>query len=71
MYLVKSVHLAFVDLEKAYESVLGALLNVFELYEVKGKLAGIVKNFYEVKLVQVSGERRGWWFPAKVGLRQG
>ena len=69
----KSVYLAFMDLEKAYDKVdRCALWNVLRMYGVEGKLMKAVKSFYEGSEACVRiGRKEGEWFPVKVGLRQG
>lgn len=69
----KSVYLAFMDLEKAYDRVdREALWKVLRMYGVGGKLLGAVKSFYVGSRACVRwGRETGEWFPVSVGLRQG
>ena len=69
----KELHLAFIDLEKAYDRVdRAALWKVMELYGVGEKLRKAVESMYEEgkACVRVCGEETGW-FKVDRGLRQG
>ena len=69
----KELYLAFMDLEKAYDSVdRAALWRVMEMYGVGGKLIKAVESMYEggKACVRVCGEETPW-FDVETGLRQG
>ena len=69
----KELHLAFIDLEKAYDRVdRAALWRVMEMYGVGENLRNAVESMYEEgkACVRVCGEETGW-FGVDRGLRQG
>ncbi len=69
----KKLYAAFMDLEKAYDRVNWlALLEVFRIFGVGGKLLSATKSFYEEAsaCVKICGETSEH-FEIKVGLSQG
>ena len=69
----KELHMAFIDLEKAYDRVdRKALWKVLELYGVGEKLRKAVESMYEGgrACVRICGEETDW-FKVERGLRQG
>ena len=64
---------AFVDLQKAYDSVWRrALWRVAQSYDIPGKLIKLLQSWYEgiTNCVKIDGEHSRW-FGQKTGLRQG
>ena len=69
----KEVHMAFMDLEKAYDRVdRNALWKVLGMYGIRGKLMGGIQAFYKDSKACVRVDREeGRWFSVQTGLRQG
>ena len=69
----KSLHVAYIDLEKAYDRVdREAMWRVLEMYGVNGRLLQAVKSFYvESKACVRICRQESEWFNVRVGLRQG
>ena len=69
----KSVYMAFMDLEKAYDRVdRKGVWRVLENYGIGGKLLKSLKSFYDGCSASVRvGRSLGKWFSVDVGLRQG
>ena len=69
----KDVFWAFIDLEKAYDTIgQHGMWQMLRVYGVGGKLLKAVQSFYvdSRSCVQV-GNDVSEWFPVNVGLRQG
>ncbi|TWW74447.1 R2DM Retrovirus-related Pol polyprotein from type II retrotransposable element [Takifugu flavidus] len=67
------VHMCFVDLEKAFDSVpRGVLCGVLRVYGVSGPLIWAIRSLYDrcQSLVRIAGSKSNS-FPVRVGLRQG
>uniref|UniRef100_A0A674MBB2 Reverse transcriptase domain-containing protein n=1 Tax=Takifugu rubripes TaxID=31033 RepID=A0A674MBB2_TAKRU len=67
------VHMCFVDLEKAFDSVpRGVLCGVLRVYGVSGPLIWAIRSLYDrcQSLVRITGSKSNS-FPVRVGLRQG
>ena len=69
----KSVFVAFMDLEKAYDRVdRDALWTIVKMYGVNEKLVKAMQSFYSGSKACVRvGRKESEWFDVKVGLRQG
>ena len=69
----RSVYIAFVDLEKAYDNVNRLKLwKVLEEYGVKGRLLRAVQSLYEDGKASVRvGDSESEWFGVHKGVRQG
>ena len=68
----KSLHVAYMDLEKAYDRVdREAMQRVLGMYGINGQLLKAVQSLYEKSEAGVTICREGKWFEVCVGLRQG
>ena len=74
-YLIngKDVFCAFVDLEKAYDTIdRHGMWQMLRVYGVGGKLLKAVQSFYVGSKACVRvGNDVSDWFPVNIGLRQG
>ena len=69
----KPLHVCFVDLKKAYDSVnRSALWKILESLGVPEKIVGLLKDLHDGTAACVKGfGRLSNWFPIKSGVRQG
>ena len=67
----KDVFLAFIDLEKAYDTIdRHGMWQILRVYGVGGKLLKAVPSFYIDRACVRGGNDVSEWFPVNVGLRQ-
>ena len=69
----KDVFLAFIDLEKAYDTIdRHGMWQMLRVYGVGGKLSKAVQSLYvDSNACVLVGNDVSEWFPVNVGLRQG
>ncbi|KAG1954369.1 platelet-derived growth factor C [Pimephales promelas] len=73
MGVCPTIHMCFVDLEKAFDCVpRGGLWRVLQEYGIRGPLLRAVRSLYDQSrsLVRIAGSKSDF-FPVHVGLRQG
>ena len=68
----KDVFWAFMDLEKAYDTIdRHGMRQMLRVYGDGGKLLTAVRSFYVDRACVRVGNDASEWFPVNVGLRQG